>query len=138
MRYLLTHPMIITSRLMPGIGVGDTHVLSVKAVATDGHRTTFAWWLDELGKGNLAKGEDIHVSAIGDDEPGDLARKAVHALLSFLSNDAEGYRHYMGAGEPVDGYAFDPDVAEWAYGMSEEIEAAQLDLDYPDGDPDGE
>lgn len=60
-------------------------------------------------------------------------REAMAALLTFLLADAETYTRHMGPISSGDPYIFNERTAEWAYGNSEEIEQARLELV---GDPD--
>lgn len=78
------------------------------------------WTIFENGK-LLAHGDDLYGH-------GDM-RDALGSLVAFLHNDAGRYRRHMG---PVpsheDPYAFGEPVAEWAYGVSDELAMAYAEI----------
>lgn len=128
MEYVLTSPMIITSRLMAGVKVGDA-VISVEPIIGDGRRYTTAYYIDGPD-GPLTSGQDFSVTLMaGETVERDLPRKAISVLLWFLGNDASGYRMHMGDGEPDHGYSFDAATAEWAYRNDSDIQSLAMDLD---------
>lgn len=126
MRYTLTDPMIITSRLMPGIRVGDA-VISIELASIDNGegRARYRYHIDTPA-GEIYTAEDISTPRF--DGPDRGTREAAEALVSFLSAEAEAYESTMGTAEPVDGWLFNAAVAEWAYLNSDEISCAEMDL----------
>lgn len=87
-------------------------------------------------------GGDGRVVAMVADDGGDVVRsgrqgcgprEALSALLSFLGADAEAYGGSMRCREaPEDGYLFGEAVAEWAYGVADELAIASCELDGDD------
>lgn len=124
--YTLTHPMMITSRLLPGVRIGDSFI-SVQPIelGPGGYRVTY--WID-TPDGALYSGSDITIQYF---DQRDIPREAIATLVSFLSADGEVYSGSgrMGTAQPFDGYGFNVDVAAWAYGMSDELSMLAMELD---------
>lgn len=129
MRFTLNTPLMITSRLLPGVKVGDSFI-SIEVLSHDGAgRYKVGYFLDGP-TGMLGSGDEISVMMMAHESVSyDLPRKAMATLLSLLGNDGDGYRQYMGNGEPIDGYAFGPVLAEFAYMHGDEISMIACDLD---------
>lgn len=125
MEFVLTHPMIITPRLLPGARIGK-FTMSVDPIMWDGRGYTCAYFIDGPD-GELYSAQDLCIRMVAEQ---DLAREAVRVLCSFLGSDAEAYAGsgQMGTAEPVDGYSFNTQVAEWAYMHSGEIDELGFDL----------
>lgn len=146
---ILTHPLQITSRLLPGIRIGDSHGHGWLAVQPDGHRPgddgRRIWWTvyidapagwdggnaPAIGYRSGADGISTGAQYRAD---GDGARAALAALCSFLGADAESFAYGSGNGPDGDGYAFPPAVAEWANHFSDEIAMIGAELDGEDTD----
>lgn len=132
MRYTLTPPLAITSRLTPGLYLGDGMVSLTILRIEDGRaviRTNIDFpggrWQGEQG-GPWTGDQD------------DVIRNAASATLSFLSAEADAYDSIHGRRsyrcfpgtptEPADGWLFSERVAQWASENSDAIEMAALEL----------
>lgn len=119
----LTSPIIITSRLMPGIAVGEStiSIRYAKKPGDDG-RTRYQYFLDLETDGKRFEliGDDIQSGCQG----GSLA-DGLSSLLSFMSACGESYGYCLRKGIPLDdsenGDLFPADVAEWCYLNSDEL-----------------
>lgn len=70
----------------------------------------------------LTSGSDLHGWAD--------ARAMLASLARFLESDGERYRRFMGpTPADIDPYSFSEAVAEWAYGVSDELSMAAEELD---------
>jgi hypothetical protein len=88
-RFRLKMPLIITSRLTPGTFIGDSTV-SVEPTAHNGSGQFVCSWSIDTFSGTLAEGNDLTVSLVDFETPEvDLPRKAIAALLGFLTHYAE-------------------------------------------------
>ena len=123
----LSTPLIITPRLLPGICISDATV-SVEAIGiVDGH-VRWNIFIDRPGMPEYADPDSLG-SGRGQLPDSAGTRSAIASVLSFLSAEAEGYRCTMGVSEPVDGWIFNADIAEWAYLNEDEIAITQCDLE---------
>jgi hypothetical protein len=111
--YVLSSPMIITSRLMPGVRIGDVTV-SVEPVIWDGRGYACAYYIDGPS-GELDNGQDLSVPLIGGESVArDLPRKAMASLLVFLSDAPE---------------LFSDAAASWAEEYADDITMMTIDLE---------
>jgi hypothetical protein len=123
MQFVLTAPMIITSRLAPGVKVGDTTV-TVEPRTFDGTRYGCAYYID-TPSGTPASGEDLFVALVGDETPErDLPRKGMSALLDVLSTLAE-----EAAGDGTISHGSTDPAVVWAHQHADAIQALRLELD---------
>lgn len=128
----LTHPIIITARLLPGVGVGGGFLSidsSLSSVTPEG-RVKVHYCIDLPG-GEEFEGEDLSLGVGSFHEPlPKLIQSALESLLSFLGAAAESYDYPRRTGRPGDnGELFPPAVAEWAYQNSDEIGLLQCELE---------
>lgn len=132
MRYTLTAPMIITSRLAPGLLIGDGTV-SLQILGIEDGRAVIRTNIDFPG--GRWQGEQ-GAPWTGDQDV--TIRQAASAALSFLGAEAEAYDSIHGRRsyrcfpgtptEPADGWMFSERVAQWASENSDAIEMAALEL----------
>lgn len=93
--FVLTHPLMITSRLAPGVRIGDA-TISVEPAFWDRHGYVCAYWVDAPA-GVLAKGQDLRVTLTAEESVSvDLPRKAISALLDYLDHDVELWQDRRG------------------------------------------
>ena len=126
-KYVLTAPLAIGPRLMPALIVAqgtDTYgTISAEVSHYDeGPSAVIRYVIDTSG--SEYERADVTVRPVySDDTPSTLVRRGLATLCSFLAAEAEAYAGSgnMGANEPVDGWLFGPEVAEWAYLNSDEI-----------------
>lgn len=131
-RYELTAPLIITSRLLPGLRLGEATVsLTADHITHDetGQRLCWRYWIDDPAGLSYEAADLYRPYAAGAREP-DTAdvRDALGALLSFLTGAAEAYRAAGYGPEPADGWLFSAEVDAWAHLYDEEITVAGLDM----------
>lgn len=89
-------------------------------------RDVYAWAVLNDDREVIASDREhdyVHTGCQGGDAHGALA-----ALFNFLTADADAYSAHMGNGEPDDGYLFGEDVAEWAYGVADELAMASVEI----------
>lgn len=115
----LTHPVIITARLLPGVQIGKSY-LSIEW-AKDGTRA-YTIYLDTPD----FEYSDSHI------RPGAgkaTLQQGLEAALSFLEACGEAYRYKMSTGIESENYTLYPEhVAEWAYIHSDEISTIDIAL----------
>lgn len=112
----ITQPCQITSRLLPGVRIGDAE-LSIEYAKRPGHegRTRYQWHLD-IPAGEFA-GDDLQSGAQGGSLQSGLA-----SLLSFLGAAGEAYAYQMRTGHESDNAdLFPAPVMEWAHQYSDEL-----------------
>jgi hypothetical protein len=116
MRYELSEPLKITSRLLVGFRAGDGTV-SIDIVGQQGDgRVVYRWFVD-LDSGEEFSGDDLRSGCQG----GDLA-DGLSSLCSFLAAFADAHDYAQHTGRESDcGDLFPLEMAEWAMGASDEI-----------------
>jgi len=125
--YTLTAPMIITSRLEPGITIGSGEYRgTISLEPCDGTDPfapgrTYSYTID-TSAGALYSAQDLHAHG--------GIRVALAALLAFLGMDAMSYRATMGKDAPEGGWCFDLATAEWAYMVEDELSLACEELSH--------
>lgn len=131
MSLTLDAPMIVTSRLLPGVRVADVTIsMQAKDVRRDetGERLFWRYVLDGP-VGPLYEAEDVSCPWSGVEPDAAMYREMLRTVLSFLSAEADAYRSTMGGRPPVDGWLFNADIAEWAYLNDDEIANVQFALE---------
>ena len=121
MKETLTHPVIITPRLMAGVAVPDGY-LSVAPAGDVGEYGKPRWTYAIDVSGWDEEGSDLY--GWGD------SRAMLGTLVSFLCAAAESYAYRMStgrAGESED--LFPPRVVEWAYANSDELSMLALEIE---------
>ena len=120
----LTNPVIITSRLLPGVQIGNATIqLEYHGTSGDG-RTVYKWTID-LTTGNHVEefsGTDLK-SGVGG---GDL-NHGFSSLFSFLGAYAEAISYGETYGEHTD--LFPKGLKEWAIDNSDEITMMGMDFE---------
>lgn len=121
---ILHPPLIITSRLMPGLKIGDGFISLDYGSRSRDNRMVYQVWID-LPDGNEHEITDLRSGCGGGGIQDGLA-----SLLSFLGAAAESkqYRERTGReGENED--LFTPAVVDWASENSDEIDMLACDLE---------
>ena len=127
----IAQPCVITSRLLPGIQIGDGSISIEYAdllhnAAIDGGRQRYRWYLD-IPAGEFS-GDDLK-SGVG----GGSLQSGLESLLSFLSAAGESWAYDIrqggdgAGGENSD--LFPPAVAEWAAQNSDELSMAAMEIE---------
>ena len=118
----INKPFIITSRLLPGLVIGDTE-LSIGYSGVSGGRTVYVTCIDS--ESIEYEGRDLE-SGVG----GGSLQEGMKSFLSFLGACGESYSYRMRTGKVGENEdLFPEDVAEWAYMNSDEIIALQCLLE---------
>lgn len=130
---ILTYPMIISSRLLPAVKIGDA-TISLDYLGERAGRGVVCIYIDRPGNPEYVD-DGLRIASTAGESDADYYRKAMKVCLAFLDNDADRYRGSgnMGTTEPVDPYSFSADLAEWAYVNQTEIQSVEIDLD-PEGE----
>jgi hypothetical protein len=121
---IINPPVIITPSLDPGLQIEDV-ILSVSPASMRDGRIQWSVQIYRLGSEPMyAESAVINTAPqYADDATG--ARAALGSLLSFLEADAERYQGTMRDRTDVpadgDGWLFNAETAEWAYGVSDEL-----------------
>ena len=115
---ILKAPCCITSRLLPGVRLGDAEIsiAYAKRPGRDG-RTRYEWRVDLPGIEEV--GDDLQSGCNG----GSL-RDGLESLLHFLSAFGEGVNYASRSGresEDVSLFGFPPRLAEWAAQNTDEL-----------------
>ncbi len=132
--YTLTAPLVIGPRLTPALIIAlNTDIygtISAEIVGFDeGPRARLSYMIDTSFGSAAYEAADLSVAPLyADDTPGDIVRRGIATICSFLVAEAEGYQATMGAEEPADGWYFDARVAEWAYLNADELSLAEMQL----------
>jgi hypothetical protein len=127
MTFKLSAPLIITSRLGPGVFVGDDTLTVTPTADEGGGRYTFGFSIDTFS-GTLATGDGLSVYlARGESLETDLPRKAVAALLDFLAATAE---EHVAEGT-IDMGTTKPEIL-WAHRHQADIESLTAVLSPPE------
>lgn len=126
---MLHSPVIITSRLMPGVRLsGATISLDNGGSSISGAgRVCFRYFID-LDAGFAFEGNDL-ASGCFDSPSAKLIQSALCSLLGFLEAAGESYRFRMRLGRLASAdVMFPAQVVEWAYQNSEELSVLSLQL----------
>jgi len=121
----IASPCIITSRLTPGIVIGGATIgIDYKTHCDVEYRTRYRWTID-LPNGEEFEGDDL-MSGSG----GGSLQEGLLSLLSFLGAAGEGLGYETRTGRKSDNSdLFPAAVVEWAAQNSDEIAAAQWELE---------
>lgn len=130
---ILHSPLMISSRLLPAVTIGDCTIsVSHRGYTPDG-RLRFRFYYDRPGRKTYV--DDSQRSGVGARPDSRTIRSAIECHLSFLLHAVEARKSRERRGQ-----AYDPDdrdngenlfprfVVSWADSMSSEIELAQCEL----------
>lgn len=116
-------PFIITSRLMPGLRVGDATISLDCGPRNGDGRTIYRAFID-------TPAFEYEVIGLKSGCQGGTVQEGFASLLPFLGAAAEAYRYEMATGRKSENLdLFPPEVTEWAYQNSSEIEMACLEIE---------
>ena len=116
----LQSPVLITSRLLPGVRVGGgTISITYSDREGEGGRTRYRWFVD-LDNGSEFTGDDLQSGCQG----GSLQEGLV-SLLSFLGAFAEAQRYPDSENADL----FPSGLAEWATANSDEISMLESEIE---------
>jgi hypothetical protein len=120
---ILQSPMIITSRLKPGIKVGDSTISIMDYGRNFEGRTEYKYWIDtpdfEYDNDDMKSGCQ-----------GGSVKEGLESLLSFLGACGESYAYEMRTGIEGDNLDLFPQhVAEWCYQNSDELSMVAYELE---------
>lgn len=119
----ISSPCIITPRLLPGLHIGGAFVSIEYGEPNNDGRTTYVYYIDlpdfEYESNDLASGC----------QGGDL-QDGLESLLAFLGAAAEAKNYEDRTGRKSENAdLFPAEIVEWAAQNSDEIAAAQYELD---------
>lgn len=125
-------PMIITSRLLPGIRVGDASISVEIDGYEEGPRAQVRYYIDRPGADTYTAA-DVSAPVYTDDRQDGgarILRVGLATLLSFLASEAEAYEYAMRThtGAPSEGWLCSAEIAAWASLNEDEIAMAGLEL----------
>lgn len=115
---IVKHPFFITSRLEPGVRVGDA-VLSIDFAGVVCGRAVYRVSID------FADGTEYVDESLKSGVGGGNLRDGMSSYLSFLGAASESYRN--GSGENSD--LFPQHVVEWAHQHDGEIAALHFEIE---------
>lgn len=124
MELTLHHPMKISARLLPAVVVADTWWISIEPSGVVNDRITWNWYVDRPGTATWWGGGDLS-SGVGTTDNEDGYRSTMSALLSFLMDAAEHYRHDSDYEDDV----FPTSLVHWAYQHDDELGMLQVELE---------
>ncbi len=116
---ILTNPVVITSRLLPGVNVGDAEI-SIEYHDQDREgRTIYRYYLDspEIEY----EGNDLESGCQG----GNL-QEGLESLLSFMGQKGESWKYFP---KPQSDDLFPPDIMEFCSNNADEIAMLQCKLE---------
>lgn len=125
---LLHRPVFITSRLLPGVRIGNATVsIDYATKRGAGGRTRYRYHIDLGRKHHTAA--DLE-SGVG----GGSLQSGLETLLSFLGAAAESHGYHLRTKEKGEHEHLFPEwVNIWAYQHSDEISTLQLELEETSG-----
>lgn len=115
----LQYPLIITSRLLPGVQVGDAFISVEPARKLDNGRTVWRYFIDR----GEAEFEADDITGFGNEQG------AICSVLSFLGACAEGRQRETRGYESENADLFPQEIGEWAEQFSDEIGMLAVELD---------
>lgn len=119
----LKEPVCITSRLLPGLKVGDSEISIEFGDMTREGRVRYRYYIDGP---DLEYNSDDLKSGVG----GGSLQQGLASLLSFLSAAAEAVRYSEWAGRESDNRDMFPEpVMRWAAQHASELELLDLELE---------
>lgn len=119
-------PLCITSRLLPGVKIGEATISIEYAQVTSDGRQAYRWFIDN-GNGHRQdfRGEDLR-SGVG----GGSLQEGLGSLLSFLGAFAESIDHQRRTGqESENADLFPANLAEWATDNADDITMLGCELE---------
>lgn len=123
----LREPFFISSRLLPSVRIGGAVVgIEYSKICPDG-RVEYRYFID-LPNGTEHVGEDLRSGVFG----GNL-REGMESLLAFLSACGESNNPRYGDEKGENADLFPPEIAEWCYLNSDEIDSVRLDIEESKG-----
>jgi hypothetical protein len=124
---LLSDPIVITSRLLPGVKVGDATVsIDYGGTTVDG-RQQYLWYVDIDGQ--EFEGDDL-ASGVG----GGSLQEGLSSLFSFLSAFAESVDYSARTGRDSENAdLFPAGLADWASENSDELSMLSIELEETEG-----
>ena len=121
---ILHPPLIITSRLMPGLKIGDATISLGYGKRSSDNRMIYAVWID-LPDGTEHEITDLRSGCGGGDIQDGLA-----SLLSFLGAATESRRYRESTGrEGENENLFAPAIVDWASENSDELDMLACELE---------
>lgn len=117
----LREPVRITSRLLPGLTLGDSEISIEFGAETADGRIRYHYFID--GPGMEYENNDLK-SGVG----GGSLLDGLKSLLSFLSAAADAVRYELSGRESDNSDLFPEPVMQWAYGHQSELECIELEL----------
>ncbi len=128
----LHSPIVITSRLLPGVRVGNAEVsISYASRPGDDGRTRYRWFID---LGDDYNGDDFEGDDMQSGTQGGSLQSGLESLLSFLSAFGESVAYTRRTGRPSDNAdLFPAGLAEWADSNSDELSTFAMELEETEG-----
>lgn len=127
----IRQPFIITSRLLPGIKIGEATISIEYAHVTSDGRQAYRWFIDnENGHRQDFQGDKLR-SGVG----GGTLQEGLESLLGFLGAFADGIGYENRAGtESENSKLFPAGLADWATTNSDEISMLEYELQEQPGE----
>lgn len=120
---LLSSPIVITPRLLPGVRIGDAWVSIARNGITRDNRDRFDYWIDFDGQEVF--GSDL-CSGVG----GCSLQSALASLLSFLGAFAESIGYETRTGRDSENSDMFPAILrDWAYLHAEEFSILEDEIE---------
>ena len=121
----LNPPLIITSRLLPGVRVDDLQI-SIEPTGRSGKHNKPQWryYLDFIGDEHIESHVDDDLHGHGDH------RKMLASLLSFMSACGEGIAYQERKGRQSENAdLFPPHIGQWCRLHTDELSLIGMELD---------
>jgi len=116
-------PLCITSRLLPGVRIGEAEISIEYAHRLSDYRQRYRWFIDLPNDGGEFQGDDLQ-SGVGE---GSL-QEGLTALLVFLGAFAESLLYCEGK-EGDNCHLFPAGLKDWAMANSDEIGMLAYELE---------
>ena len=126
----IKQPLGITSRLMPGVRIGNAEISIEYAHVTSDGRQAYRWFIDLPNGGREFQSEDL-CSGVG----GGTLQEGLESLLGFLGAFTEAIAYQERSGqESENADLFPAGLAEWAIENADEISSLEYELEEGPGE----
>ena len=121
----IRQPLGITSRLLPGVRIGEATISIKYAHVTSDGRQAYRWFIDN-GNGHR---QDFQGDKLCSGVGGGSLQEGLESLLSFLGAFAEAIAYQERSGqESENADLFPAGLADWATANSDEISSLEYEL----------
>lgn len=116
-------PLCITSRLLPGVRIGEATISIEYGGIAPNFRQRYRWWIDLSDNGGEFKGNELSAME------GSTLQEGLESLLGFLSAFAKAIAYQERSGrESENADLFPAGLADWATANADELSVLECEL----------